>query len=78
MIDALLQRFHDLGQIAASNEQVWRHPGTDLAKVRAALAIHDADRVARGHDRLTNARRKAFADGVRAKLAAYRSAGVIT
>lgn len=77
MIDALLQRFHDLGQIAASNEQVWRHPGTDLAKVRAALAIYDADRAARGHDRLTGARRKAFTRGVRVKLGEYRQAGVI-
>lgn len=69
--------FTELGISTATRSTVFLHPGTDLARVRRALALVDAERAALGLDTLAGVRRKAFASGVRSKLTQYRELGVI-
>ncbi|QFG09463.1 hypothetical protein I5H08_gp024 [Mycobacterium phage Yuna] len=62
------------GQAYATKRDVALHAGSDLARVRKALALLAVDSPA---VELSAANRRAFAQGVRAKLAEYRAAGVI-
>ncbi|AYR01157.1 hypothetical protein SEA_LEMOND_92 [Mycobacterium phage LeMond] len=70
----IAERWAVNGQAYATRPEVARHVGTDLARVRKALALLAADSPA---VELSAANRRAFGQGVRAKLAQYREAGVI-
>ncbi|WNO27560.1 hypothetical protein SEA_AGEOFDAPAGE_81 [Mycobacterium phage Ageofdapage] len=70
----IAERWHVNGQAYGAKREVALYPGTDLARVRKALALLavDSPRV-----ELSAANRRAFARGVRAKLAQYRELGAI-
>ncbi|AXC35823.1 hypothetical protein I5G94_gp025 [Mycobacterium phage Beezoo] len=71
----IAERWATNGQAYATKREVVLHPGTDLARVRKALALLAVESPL---VELSAANRRAFARGVRAKLAQYREAGLIT
>lgn len=68
--DGTAQRWFDNGWSAGANPDVALHRGSEIARVRYALR-----RFGPGSDNRVG--RRAFAKGVRAKLAHYRALGAI-